>query len=50
MPATQVLPRRKTARKSRPTAGRPVTDVLRELAFVLHCTRVVADMPSRTGG
>jgi hypothetical protein len=49
MPATQVLPRRKNVRKSRPTAGRPVTDVLRELAFVLHCTRVVAPLP-RTGG
>ena len=49
MPATQVLPRRKNARKSRPTAGRPVNELLRELAFVLHCTRVVSQLP-RTGG
>ena len=50
MPATQVPPRRKTARKSRPTAGRPVADVLRELAFVMHCTRAVANMRCRAGG
>ena len=49
MPATQVLPRRKNVRKSRPTAGRPVAELLRELAFVLHCTRVVSQLP-RTGG
>jgi hypothetical protein len=49
MPATQVLPRRRNVRKSRPMAGRPVTDLLRELAFVLHRTRVVSQLP-RTGG
>lgn len=50
MPATQVLPRRKNVRKSRPTAGRPVTELLRELAFVMHYTRVIAQLPTRTGG
>ncbi len=50
MTTTQTLPRRTKVRKSRPTAGRPVADVLRELAFVMHCTRVVAQMPTRTGG
>jgi hypothetical protein len=50
MPATQVPPHCKKARKSRPTAGRPVIDVLRELAFVMHCTRVVAQLPTRAGG
>jgi len=49
MPATQVPSRHKTPRKSRPTTGRSVTEVLRELAFVMHCTRVVANMPSRSG-
>ncbi len=50
MSATQALPRRKKARKSRPTTSRPVTEMLRELAFVMHCTRVVAQLPTRTGG
>jgi hypothetical protein len=34
------LPRRKTARKSLPI--RPVTELLLELAYHLHATRVVA--------
>jgi hypothetical protein len=41
MPATQVLSRRTTARKSRPAMGRPVPEVLLELAYRLHTTRVV---------
>ena len=50
MPATQVPSRRTTPRKSRPATGRPVTAMLRELAFVLHTTRLVTRLPSRTGG
>lgn len=46
MPANRVLPRRTTSRKSRPT-GRPVTEVLLELAYQLHTTRVVARPGSR---
>jgi hypothetical protein len=50
MPATQVLSRRKTTPKVRPTTSRPVTELLRELAFVLHSTRVVSRQVTRTGG
>ncbi len=46
MSATRVLPRRTTSRKSRPT-GRPVTEVLLELAYRLHTTRAVVRPGSR---
>ncbi len=49
MPATQVPSRKKTARTSRPKTSRLVAEMLRELAFVLHTTRVVSRMPSQTG-
>lgn len=38
---TALLPRRRTARKPRPAASRPVPELLRELAYHLHATRVV---------
>lgn len=50
MPATQVLPRRTTARKSRPATGRPVPELLLELAYRLHATRVVARPEPRRAG
>jgi hypothetical protein len=40
MPATQTAPRR--TRKSRQTSARPVPELLLELAYRLHATRVVA--------
>ena len=46
MPATAALPRRKpTARKSPP--ARPVSELLLELAYRLHTTRVVGSRSPR---
>ena len=47
MPATQTAPRR--TRKSRRTPTRPVPELLLELAYRLHATRVLA-RPARTRG
>ncbi|MBN9520499.1 hypothetical protein J0H58_18560 [bacterium] len=50
MPATRVLPRRTTARKSRPATGRPVPELLLELAYQLHTTRVITRPQLRRAG
>jgi hypothetical protein len=47
---TALLPRRRTARKSRPAPAlpastRPVPELLRELAYHLHTTRAVGRRP-----
>jgi hypothetical protein len=47
MPATQTAPRR--TRKSRQASARPVPELLLELAYRLHATRVVA-RPTRPRG
>lgn len=47
MPATQTAPRRTS--KSRPATSRPVPELLLELAYRLHATKVVA-RPTRTRG
>jgi len=47
MNTTQLLPRPKTTRKPRPVATRPVSQVLLEIAYCLHATKVVA-RPSRS--
>ena len=42
MNATQLSPRRNPARQPRPTATRPVPQLLLEIAYQLHATRGVA--------
>lgn len=42
MNATPTAPRRKASRKTRRAPVRPVTEVLLEIAYHLHTTRVVA--------
>jgi hypothetical protein len=41
MNATPTAPRRKTARKPRRAPSRPVTEVLLEIAYHLHTSRVI---------
>lgn len=49
MSVTQSKTRRqRTSRKSRPTTTRPVQEMLLDLAYRLHATRVVGVLPAAT--
>lgn len=41
-------PARRTTRSARRTSTRPVPELLLELAYRLHATRVVGQQPART--